>query len=815
MALKFEYDKEKRTATVCGVDDKSCKEIIIPATVEYYKKEYKVTSIGWGAFSGCTSLTSVTIPDSVTKIGYAAFGGCSSLKEFKGKFVADNGRCLIKDNTFIAYAAASGTTYTLPDSVTTIASSAFDGCSSLTSVTIPNSVTSIESHAFDGCKSLKEVTIPNSVTTIGYAAFRGCSSLKEFKGKFVADNGRCLIKDNTFIAYAAASGTTYTLPNSVTSIGYKAFCNCDSLTSITIPDSVTSIGQDAFWNCNSLTSITIPDSVTTIANSAFWCCSSLTSVTIPNSVTTIEYYAFYRCKSLKEVTIPNSVTSIGKYAFYDCSSLTSITIPDSVTSIGEYAFYGCYSLTSVTIGNGVTSIGYDVFRGCTSLTSVTIGNGVTSIGIGAFNDCRSLTSINIPEGVTYIGTSAFRGCTSLTSVTIHDSVTSIGDLAFDGCRSIKEVYYTGDLSGWCKISFSNYDANPLYRGTKLFINGVEPTDITIPSDVTKVKADTFHYCTSLTSVTIPDSVTLIGERAFCGCYSLTSITIPDSVASIGSSTFSGCTSLTSVTIPDSVTSIGCFAFYECSSLTKVTIPKSVKTIDRYAFDKIPNIKVTICNDEGCVKIGSYAFDSTAEINYIGVNDKKSVSAEPMSEDKQIDLDKLIDAVIADGVITDKERAVILKKAVSAGYDMDEVEILLDGKLAEKLSKPKTAETTIQHTVKKETTSISKDDSPTAKNYDKYAVNGEGRYGKARMVEAVVKEYAAKRNVLVVEDLKKAFPDNVIRSFKEGVKDEKRWYKAELKNGEQYYISNQWGNNIVNFIDYIHANIEGIEITRAE
>jgi len=313
------------------------------------------------------------------------------------------------------------------------------------------------------------------------------------------------------------------IADGVTSIGYKAFDDCTSLTSVTIPDSVTSIGYKAFDDCTSLTSVTIPDSVTSIGDSAFSGCTSLTSVTIPDSVTSIGDSAFSGCTSLTSVTIPDSVTSIGDWAFSYCTSLTSVTLPDSVTSIGYEAFFNCTSLTSVTIPDGVTSIGEDAFRNCTSLTSVTIPDSVTRIGERAFYYCTSLTSVTIPDSVTSIGEFAFSGCTSLTSVTIPDSVTSIG--------------------GWA-----------------------------------------FYKCTSLTSVTIPDSVTSIGNGAFEGCTSLTSVTIPDSVTSIGEDTFRNCTSLKSVTIPDSVTSIGDSAFCNCKSLTSVTIPDSVTRIGKQAFD---------------------------------------------------------------------------------------------------------------------------------------------------------------------------------------------------------------------------------------
>ena len=153
------------------------------------------------------------------------------------------------------YNRDSLTSVNIGDSVTSIGNYAFKGCDSLTSVTIGDSVTTIGSQAFYSCTSLTSVTIGNSVITIGIEAFENCTSLKEFTGKFATEDGRSLIMDNTIIAYTNASGTTYTIPDRVTTIGYSAFYNCDSLTSVNIPDSVTSIGEYAFGSCGSLKSV--------------------------------------------------------------------------------------------------------------------------------------------------------------------------------------------------------------------------------------------------------------------------------------------------------------------------------------------------------------------------------------------------------------------------------------------------------------------------------------------------------------------------------------------------------------------------------
>ena len=340
-----------------------CKTTTIPNSV---------TSIGNGAFSDCSSLTSVNIPNSVTSIGDNAFAWCTGL-----------------------------TSVTIPNSVTSIGEKAFAHCTGLTSLKVEdgnpkydsrnNCNAIIESSTNTLIAGCKTTTIPSSVTSIGEKAFAHCTDL-----------------------------TSITIPNSVTSIGEKAFAYCTDLTSITIPNSVTSIGYEAFCGCSDLTSVTIPNSVTSIGNDAFGMCSSLTSVTIPNSVTSIGEYAFSGCSGLTSVNIPNSVTSIGNGAFSDCSSLTSVNIPNSVTSIGDNAFAWCTGLTSVTIPNSVTSIGNGAFFGCSGLTSVNIPNSVTSIGDKAFSGCSGLTSIDIPDSVMSIGGNAFLGCSSLTSITLPD-----------------------------------------------------------------------------------------------------------------------------------------------------------------------------------------------------------------------------------------------------------------------------------------------------------------------------------------------------------------------------------------------------------
>lgn len=303
-------------------------EITIPCEIN----GTKVTSIGDWTFSGCISLTSISVLNGVTNIGDHAFDNCKNLISI-----------------------------TIPETVMSMGSGAFYDCGSLTSITIPKGVECIEPTTFAHCKSLTSIMIPDSVKGIGSSAFSYCESIKSI-----------------------------TIPNGVTSIGSSAFEGCTNISNIVIPDTVTDIAFGAFSENISITvsnnnkyfsseeGILFDKSKTKLIHFP----NKKTSFEIPYGVINIGDYLFYNCDCLTSITIPNSITSIGNFSFEGCNKLTNVIIPHGVTSLGNWAFKSCDSLKNVTIPNSVVSIGMQAFMGCTNLTSIIIPASVTKIETG-------------------------------------------------------------------------------------------------------------------------------------------------------------------------------------------------------------------------------------------------------------------------------------------------------------------------------------------------------------------------------------------------------------------------------------------------
>ena len=558
-------------------------EIVIPSLFG----GYPVKSIEYGAFSGCTKLTAVTIPNSVTSIGNDAFSGCDNLKKVTSEITKpfelelnvfggnkynitlvvpeglrdeykklsgwndfgftvevgepiydvaieqtdDQGlqyRLKQDENDFSVYYTVTGHTDELKSEITIPAE--FDGCP----------VKAIEGWVFQNCTNLTSVTFLNDVT-IGNDVFWACTGLKDVYVNVWDDAEFCNNQilgglPNNPISYwdsekQQSIETYYTLHL----IKKDAEGNETEITEFDIPEGVTTIGKAAFKGYPDLMSITIPNSVTEIGDMAFMGNTSLTSVTIPNSVTSLGNSVFRGCENLVSVKMGKNITNIGDYAFYNCTSLETVVLPKKLESIGSYAFSGEWSSSDYSN------------HGC-PITSISIPGSVKTIGNEAFRYCRELASVTFEtdddgnNNLTNIGAYAFSEC-SFTSITIPNSVTTIGGGAFANNNKLATAIL-GDA-------------------------------------VTEIKDETFYNCGALTFVTIPDGVTSIGVNAFKWCYQLSSVRMPQSLTTMAENVFDGCP-IKSIDLPDAFTAIPANLFKN-NDLEYIKLGNNVKSIGKNAF----------------------------------------------------------------------------------------------------------------------------------------------------------------------------------------------------------------------------------------
>ncbi|MBQ0003825.1 MAG: leucine-rich repeat protein [Treponema sp.] len=601
----------------------------------------ELKSLPDSCFLYCSSISQITLPESVTTIGAMAFDGCSSISQI-----------------------------TLPESVTTIGSSVFENCSSLSQITLPEGVTTVGHHAFFNCNSLTKIKIPKGVTIINACIFDGCSSLSQITLPEVVTK----IEDDAF--FGCSSLSKITLPEGVTTIGRSAFKGCSLLSQIMLPESVTTIGEEAFFNCSSLTEIKIPFNVTSIGDddiplypfSSFIGCTGLTKVTAPCRFKDKENFnkcfgdqypkinfewehsftgenSTCDCGEAKTGFEEGSCGTNAKFTFVYKTGLLTITGSGKVTKSGTLTVEGTSTPSSnvfgtfadkiktVTIDDAITDVDTDLFSYFSNLTTVTAPCTIQkNAGIdesklkeitwhhkyenhgkncncgkggeqkSSTNQCPNSTVIctyyDKEKLAIYSGTGEltmfsmpdpgmvdefFDKLCDTEIIEICDGVTKIGANAFDFMSRIKEVKMSDTVTSIESGAFSVYGKSYLAK-------------ITLSKNLTEIGSSAFSGCTSLENIVIPDSVETIGYGAFSGCTSLKTVTIPNGVETIEGKLFLGCTSLKNIVIPDSVKSIDYEAFSGCTSLENIVIPDNVKSIEYNAFSECTKLKtVTIPN----------------------------------------------------------------------------------------------------------------------------------------------------------------------------------------------------------------------------
>lgn len=312
--LEYSLNRAEKSYSVLGMGSCSDTALIIPAE----HNGLPVTRIYKNAFFECTSLKSVSLPNTITEICEYAFNGCLNLSSI-----------------------------TIPESVSTIGNGAFGWCSSLDSVVFDDGILSIGDYAFLHCK-FEEIIIPESVEHIGFGAFADCTKLTSitlpmvighigylFEAKYPSDNNERVPETLKTINIIGDND-----------VPHDAFYQCSNITSVTISGGVSYIRTNAFYNCENLEKVTIAGLITHIGNGSFMACNNLSSVTFGETVTTIEARAFERT-NISCLNIPSSVTTIGDWAFRECPQLTNVVVPNGLASIGSKAFFDCTSLKNV------------------------------------------------------------------------------------------------------------------------------------------------------------------------------------------------------------------------------------------------------------------------------------------------------------------------------------------------------------------------------------------------------------------------------------------------------------------------------------
>ncbi len=581
----------------------------------------------------------VIIESGVTSIGIGSFSGCNSLNSIK-----------------------------MADSITSIGGSAFNG-TSITSISIPSGVKKVEKAPFDGCNKLQTIEIHASVTDIATDFLKSASSLTTINvnasnAKFSSENGVLFNKNKTELIKFPNNKkdvTQYKVPTTVEWIREGAFYGCSNLTSIEMTNSVNAIGEQAFYGCSNLTQLAIPSNVARIEDLAFGRCTKLQTISIQNIVRYINRTAFDDCNGLVNINVSSgnpdftsengvlfnkSKTELIK--FPSSKKDTTYKIPSTVTSIVQYAFKNCVNLTSMDIPANVTNIEEKSFVGCTGIKSITIPSTVTRVAEGAIPPEIIIYVKADSEGHRYAEAGkqgyVLEGTASKISTNYaipkEDSIKLSSYVTAKWTFSNRTIEITGNgeikdsilADSWIPTQYIKLVENVEIYGqvTKIgraSFSGCENLkNVSICDSVSNIGEYAFRYCKSLTSINL-NNVKFIGNRAFFGCTGLTDVKLPNNVATIEESAFRGCKSLTNINIPKGITRLEAETFSGCTNLKNIEIPYNVLYINGSAFEgcvNLANVSVSSDNMGYVVEQGVlYNKDKTEIVKFL--NNNKNVT----------------------------------------------------------------------------------------------------------------------------------------------------------------------------------------------
>ena len=633
----------------------------------------KLMTIGDEAFYGCTSLSSVSIPQSVNKMGALAFansgvktvvvnsrkielgttwdGSAYRNKAFEGcpiESLTFGSDVVEVPSLFTGAEFKTGSTVTIGGNITSIAADAFYNAKGLTTVVFEGTkLTRIDKAAFENCVSLENIELPAGLQEIGDEAFYGCTSLttvtipqklSKMGALAFANSGvkNVVVNANKIEVGATWDGNAYR---------NKAFegCPIESLTfgsdvvevpslftgaefktgsTVTIGGNITSIAADAFYNAKGLTTVVFEGTkLTRIDKAAFENCVSLENIELPAGLQEIGDEVFYGCTSLTSVTIPQKVNKMGALAFAN-SGVKNVVVNANKIEVGttwdgnayrNKAFEGC-PIESLTFGADVVEVP-SLFTGAEfkAGTTVTIGGNITSIASNAFYNAKGLTTV-VFEGskLTSINKAAFESCVSLENVELPAGLQEIGDEAFYGCTSLTTVTIPQKLSKMGALAFAN-------SGVKSVVVNAKSIEVETTWDGNAYRNKAFAGC-PIESLTFGADVVVV-PALFAGAVfkSGTSITIGGNIIEIAPDAFYSARGLSEVKLEgDKLQTIGKSAFYGTTDLEKINFPSKLVKISETAFSGSGITEAII--PASVQEVGPSAFyncDSLQKVSFLG------------------------------------------------------------------------------------------------------------------------------------------------------------------------------------------------------
>ena len=622
--LSYTLLQDGTYSVMAGSNISKLTTVKIPATVKNADGEdVSVTVVDGNAFKGCSTLTKISIPNTIDLVEVAtAFSACSKLEEIEVyevpgnrdvKYWSEGGALVYVDQptsqTRIFLPLAMKGSFRIPDGVTTIALKAFAAVE-IEEIIIPASVTQIDQTAFYNCKKLKKVIFEeakegeiSSPLTIASKAFQNCTALESITvpSRFTVDAAKITELTSIFYGCTNLASIDVHKGNQLFSSVGGVLCDKNGTTIVYCPK-----GRSGVY--------TIPSGITAIGDYAFEDCKKITELVIPNHVTEIGAYAFRNNDKVTKITFQGGAIidlDIGMYAFYACDELTTIVYEagSRVATLGKYAFGYNRKLEKIDLPASLREVGDQAYYYCSAATSVVFEENGQEISFGSkvFQNCTGLTEINLPANVVDFEMSVFDGCTNIRSIFVDDNNQKFADI--DG------VLFTKDLSEI--IFYSSGRTEKTYVlptettiiGAAAFQENKYLKSITIPNRVVEIKDNAFYECTSLDSVTIEEGETVLklGKNVF-GYTAVTDVTLPNRVKAIPYGLFYYCEELEKVTASSTITAIGERAFYY-SSISEFAIPETVTEIGANAFYRT-NLKEAKLS-KNVKKVGDYAFAYTA------------------------------------------------------------------------------------------------------------------------------------------------------------------------------------------------------------